>query len=240
MATLVIVHGGWGGGWEWRSVADELTGMGHRVFTPTLTGLGERSHLLSRSIGLATHRDDVVNLIVWERLDEVLLVGHSYGGMVITTAASEVRDRIAGLLYVDAFIPRDGQSELELLDPDWAEEMMLGPARDPGDGWRVPFPFPDDLAGYPADVADRYRASWHPLATLTDPAVVADEVWALPAAFVHCVGKEPGTDAFLDSVRFARERGWPEVEIATGHDVQIEAPHEIAGILDGLAARLAP
>ena len=238
MATFVIVHGAWGGGWEWRTVADVLAEADHRVFTPTLTGLGERSHLLSRSVGLSTHRDDVVNLIAWERLEDVVLVGHSYGGMVITTAASEVADRIARLIYVDAFIPRDGQSELDLVDPGLADEMMLGPARNVGDGWRVPFPFPDDLDAYPADVADRYRESWHPLSTLTEPAVVADAVWKLPAAFVHCVAKEPGSDAFLGSVRFARERGWPEVEVATGHDIQIEDPESIARVLDDLAGAL--
>jgi pimeloyl-ACP methyl ester carboxylesterase len=235
MSTFVIVHGAWGGAWEWRSVADLLTGMGHRVFTPTLAGLGERSHLLSRSIGLETHRDDVLSLITWERLDDVLLVGHSYGGMVITAAASEALDRIACLVYVDAFIPLDGQSELDLIDPEWSEEMMLGPARDLGDGWRVPFPFPDDLDGYPPDVADRYRESWHPLATISEPAVVDDAVWTLPAAFIHCVGKEPGTDAFLGSARFARAHGWREIEIGTGHDVQIEDPNAIARVLDDLA-----
>ena len=238
MATFVIVHGGWGGGWEWRAVAEALAGSGHRVFTPTLTGLGERSHLLAPSVDLSTHADDVAGLIRWERLEDVFLVGHSYGGMVITVAASRVQERLRGLVFVDGFVPADGQREIDLLDADWAEEMITGAARERGDGWWVPFPFPEELDEYPREVADRYRVGRHPLATLTEPARVDDRVWTLPAAFIHCIDKEPGTDAFLGSVDVARRRGWLELEIASGHDVQIEDPDGIARLLHDVAARL--
>jgi pimeloyl-ACP methyl ester carboxylesterase len=238
VATFVIVHGGWGGGWEWRSVADALTSRGHTVFTPTLTGLGERSHLLTRSVDLSTHRDDVVAVIRWERLRDVLLVGHSYGGMVISTAASHVRDRLRGMIYVDAFVPKDGQAEHDLIDPEWVAAMILRPAEERGEGWFVPFPFADDLAAYPTDVADRYRVSRHPLATLTEPAVIGDGLSGLPAAFITCTDKEPGTDAFVASREVARERGWLEFDINSGHDVQIEDPEGIARLLHDVAAVL--
>ncbi|HSL11938.1 MAG TPA: alpha/beta hydrolase [Actinomycetota bacterium] len=236
MATFVIVHGAWGGGWEWRSVADLLGGMGHRAFPVTLTGLGDRSHLSSRSVDLSTHRDDVVELVRWERLREVILVGHSYGGMVISVAAPQLGDRLRAMVYVDGFVPEDGQCETDLIDPAWVETMVTRPAAERGEGWLVPFPFPDDLDGYPADMAERYRASRHPLPTLTEPASVAGTPH-VPVAFVHCIDKEPGTDAFLGSLDTARRRGWLELEIASGHDVQIEHPDEIARVLHDLSVR---
>jgi pimeloyl-ACP methyl ester carboxylesterase len=235
MATFVFVHGGWGGGWEWRTVADALVAKGHRAFTPTLTGLGERSHLLSPSIGLQTHADDVAETIRWERLRDVHLVGHSYGGVVATVAASMVPDLLGGLIYVDAFIPRDGQSEIDLIDPEWAESMMVRPARELGDGWLVPFPFSDDLDEYPLEVADRYRASWHPLATFTDPALVDPKIEELPRAFIHCTRKAPGEDAFVGFAEAAAERGWQVFDIESGHDVQIEEPDAVTQVLDGLS-----
>ena len=109
-ATFVLVHGAWHGGWCWQRVNDRLTALGHRVFAPTLTGVGERSHLNSPSVNLSTHISDVVNEIQWKSLEDVVLVGHSYAGMVITGAAEQVAAKIASIVYLDAFIPADGQS----------------------------------------------------------------------------------------------------------------------------------
>jgi len=237
MATFVIVHGAWGGGWEWRSVADALAARGHRTFTPTLTGLGERSHLLSRSIGLNTHAEDVAQLIRWERAREVLLVGHSYGGMVTTVAASMI-ENVKAMIYVDAFTPESGQCEIDLIEPELAESMLLEPARRHGDGWLVPFPFPDDLDGYPADVAERYRTARQPLATFTDRADVESRVRRLPTAFIHCTAKPPGEDLFAGLTREAEQRGWLIHDIESGHDVQIERPAAIAEVLHELAPRM--
>ena len=116
--------------------------------------------------------------------------------------------------------------------------MILGPARTHGDGWLVPYPFADDPDGFPPEVAERYRSSPHPLRTFTDPAVVHDAISFVPTAFVHCIRKEPGEDAFLRSERIARERGWVVREIRSAHDVQIEDPEGIASILDDLATHL--
>ena len=238
MATFVIVHGGWGGGWEWRGVADRLRERGHHAYTPTLTGLGERSHLLSRSITFETHVADVANVVEWERLDDAILVGHSYGGVVVTAAASRVIPRLRALIYVDAFIPRDGEREIDLIDPAWVETYVLGPAKTVGEGWLVPFPFPDDLDDLPPEAADRYRASPHPLATYTDPIAVDPAVAGLPSAYVRCTAKEPGEDAFGAFVALARERGWPVRDVASGHDVQLEDPAAIAQVLHELAAAI--
>jgi pimeloyl-ACP methyl ester carboxylesterase len=235
VSTFVLVHGAWGGGWEWRDVADLLISRGHRAFTPTLAGLGERSHLLTRSVSLETHVTDVVQLIEWERLDDVVLTGHSYAGMVISVAAPRVAQRLQALVYVDAFVPSDGECELDLIEPAWAEEMILEPSRSAGQGWLVPFPFGDDLDEYPAEAAARYRGSMHPLATFTDPVRDDDRAAQVPTAFVHCTRKEAGSDAFLGSERRARERGWTIREIDSGHDVQLEDPAGIANALEELA-----
>ena len=108
--TYVLVHGAWGGGWAWRDVADRLRARGHEAYRPTLTGLGERRHLATEDVGLDTHIEDVVNLLVFEQLHDVVLVGHSYGGMVISGVADRVPERIAYRIYIDAFVPEDGES----------------------------------------------------------------------------------------------------------------------------------
>jgi pimeloyl-ACP methyl ester carboxylesterase len=112
--TFLLVHGAWHGGWCWRRVADLLEKRGHKVFTPTLTGLGERSHLLDAKVNLTTHITDIVNVIKWERLSDIVLVGHSYGGMVITGVAEEVEAAIASIVFLDAFVPENGQSLLDM------------------------------------------------------------------------------------------------------------------------------
>src|ERR1700685_1291780 len=117
MATFVLVHGAWGGALIWRRNAQALRKAGHEVYTPTLTGLGERSHLMSPTINLDTHVTDVVNVIKTEELSDVVLVGHSYGGMVVTGVADALSDKIRSLVYLDAFVPQNGQSLINLLPP---------------------------------------------------------------------------------------------------------------------------
>ena len=118
MATFVLVHPAWFGGWCWKKVSPLLRAQGHAVHTPTLSGLGERVHLARPEIGLDTHVDDVVNLLVYEDLHEVVLVSNSSGGMVITGAADRAPERIARLVYLDAFVPEDGQSLLDIIPPE--------------------------------------------------------------------------------------------------------------------------
>jgi pimeloyl-ACP methyl ester carboxylesterase len=127
MSTFVIVHGAWGGGWEWSPVADILRGSGHRVFTPTLSGMGERAHLAVKNpIGLSTHIADIVSLVQFERLRDVIPCGASYGGMPATGAADQQSDRVRLLVYVDGLVPVDGRSALDLLPQDFAGEVRVG------------------------------------------------------------------------------------------------------------------
>ena len=108
--TFVLVHGAWHGGWCWRRVADLLEAKGHKVFAPTLTGLGERSHLMRAGINVSTHVTDIVNVLKWERLTDVVLCGHSYGGFVISGVAEQAADRIGSIVFLDAFVPLNGES----------------------------------------------------------------------------------------------------------------------------------
>src|SRR5581483_10887922 len=124
MATYALVHGAWHGGWCWQRVTPLLRAAGHEVFTPTLTGLGERSHLANPAIDLNTHIHDIVNVLEYEHLQKVILVGHSYGGMVITGVSNEVPDRLAHLVYLDAFVPQDGQALIDVTTPQRREAIL--------------------------------------------------------------------------------------------------------------------
>ena len=142
MSTFVLVHGAWHGGWCYKRVSERLRAEGHLVFTPTNTGLGERSHLYHREIDLEVHITDILNVIKWEEIDDFVLVGHSYGGMIITGVADRVPEKVRRLVYLDAFVPQDGQSIFDLLGP----QIKAGfeEAADAfGDGWRVPSSDPE-------------------------------------------------------------------------------------------------
>ena len=143
--SFVLVHGGWLGAWCWRRVRPLLQAAGYEVFAPTLTGLGERAHLLSPDIGLMTHVQDVVGLIEAEELQDIVLVGQSYAGMVITGVADRVPERLSHVVYLDAFVPRDGQSLADLVGPEMMANLEQA-ARAQGSGWRVP-PLPPQACG---------------------------------------------------------------------------------------------
>ena len=137
MTTFVLVHGAWHGGWCWSRVARRLRAAGHEVHTPTLTGLGDRSHLMSRSVNLQTHVQDVANLLHWEELNDIVLCGHSYGGMVITGVANRLAKRIKSLVYLDAFVPENGQAVLDFMPADRVEQFYES-VREKGAGWLIP------------------------------------------------------------------------------------------------------
>ena len=169
MTTFVLVHGAWHGGWCWREVAGRLQSAGHRVFAPTLTGLADRSHLLTRETGLETHIFDIVNLLEWEELDDAVLCGHSYGGMVVAGAADRAAGRLRAPVYLDAFVPADGQCLRDLAPPERVAAMHRD-ADERGDGWKVP-PMPASIwLDDPAQQAwVQPKVTPHPLCCFTDP-----------------------------------------------------------------------
>lgn len=166
MATIVLVHGAFHGGWCWRAAARLLRAGGHEVYTPTLTGLADRSHLLDASVNLETHIKDIVNLLAWEELDEVVLVAHSYGGLPVTGAADACPERLAALVYLDAYTPEDGQSGFAVRS---AEPGATPLAEAPGGIAIAPPPAEVfGLTGALGAQADRLLTP-HPLATMNDP-----------------------------------------------------------------------
>ena len=232
--TFVLVHGAWHGGWCWRRVADRLAAAGHRVFTPTLTGLGERQHLMSASITLDTHVQDVCNLIRFEELSDVCLVGHSYAGMVISRVAEELADRLSSFVFLDAFVPEDGETPLDLVTAHVQADIRAALAR--GEITR-----PAPSAAYfkvqsPSDVG------WIDLMMTPQP----NGVW--PHA-IHLTGARdriakrayvraglypnPNFDAAMEKQR-ARD-GWRVMSLAGGHDLMVDCPEELANLLIELA-----
>lgn len=219
-ATFVLVHGAWAGSWSMMRVADVLMARGHRVFAPTLSGLGERSHLAGANINLTTHVDDVVNEVVWKDLDNIVLVGHSYSGLVITGVAERIGERIASIVYLDAFIPADGQSFA-----DFAE------------GWELvgeTIPAPPTSKGDYLDEEDRAwvdaKATPHPTASLKEKLRVTGAYQRVPKkTYIQATGWESPFGETADAL--GKDPGWTVRQIACGHDVGIDKPQELADLL---------
>ena len=233
MATYVLVHGGGHGGWCYQRVAPLLRAEGHEVYTPTLTGLGERSHLLSADIDLDLHITDVVNLLRFEDLRDVILVGHSYGGMVITGVADRAADRVGRLVYLDAANPTNGQSLVDVtgggisaIRPDGevvdGVEVVLVPAKTPVSLYGVTDP------GDEAWMADKLTP--HPWVCFEQPLRLEheDALWAIPQFHIVCESTLATRDPELMGT--ARAEGRLRV-IDTGHDLMITEPRQTADAL---------
>jgi pimeloyl-ACP methyl ester carboxylesterase len=235
MATFVIVHGAWSGAHAWRWIRPLLRDAGHEVFTPSLTGLGERAHLATPEVDLDTHVRDVVGVLEFEDLHDVALVGHSYGGAVITGVADRVIARVAQLVYLDAEVPRDGEAEMDLLPPE-ERTAYENSARLHGQGWRIPAPLPDPL---PAGLNPNVR--WvmsrmvpQPLRTFTEPLRLTGAQRQVRRTYVlHLEGKEG--QELPDYVQRAKaDPDWRFIQFAAGHAAHVTAPRELADLLVGL------
>jgi pimeloyl-ACP methyl ester carboxylesterase len=234
--AIVLVHGAWHGGWCYRRVADLLRVSGHRVHAPTLTGLGERSHLLTRSVDLSTHIADICNLIRWEDLGQIVLVGHSYGGMVVTGVADAMTDRISALVYLDAFLPTAGKSFHDILPAEVAHAQAQSASA--SNGLSVP---PIPAAAFNVNEADR---SWvdslctpHPLATLTQPIELTGSHARIGTKSYALATKNP-IPLFREFSRSMRnDRSCASYELPCGHDVMVDLPKETAAIIEEAVAR---
>jgi pimeloyl-ACP methyl ester carboxylesterase len=232
--NIVLVHGAWHGGWGWKRLAPLLRRAGHEVFTPTLTGLGERSHLAGPGIDLETHIRDVVGVLEAEELENVMLLGHSYGGMVVTGAADRVPQRIARLVYLDAFVPQSGKSLMDYVVPERGARF-----REEGERAGSVTPPPPSLWGItrPEDAAWlTRRETRHPYASMRQPVQLRNEaaLARIPKAFIYCSSPATGSfDQFAAKVR--NDPAWRFFELATGHDAMILQPEALARILLELA-----
>ncbi len=237
MATYVLVHGAMVGGWCWRWVTPELRASGHDVYTPTLTGLGERVHLANPSVELETHIQDVVNVLHYEDLTNVVLVGWSYGGMVVAGAAGREPERIAQLVYLDADVPRDGEMSSPASRVPARQEL----ARRYGDGWLLPVPPRMSSDENPTLstllqedarwIAQRYTPQ--PLKTWLQPIRLTGEADSIPTTFIRCLeGYDPtDEDTQRQDARIRSEPKWTYWEMQAPHSVPFTDPKALAQLL---------
>jgi pimeloyl-ACP methyl ester carboxylesterase len=230
MPVFVLVHGAWHGSWCWKRVRRLLQSRGYEVFTPTLTGIGERLHLLTPQVDLETHINDVVNLILWEELNDVVLCGHSYAGCVVTGVADRVPDRISALVYLDAFILEDGQGLHDTV-PAEVREGDLELTRSAGEGWKVP-PIPAEV--FNVNVNDREwvnrQYTLQPLATFQQRIRLTGAIHRIRnVTFILANGWSPSP--IPPFYEIARARGWKTLTVNCGHDVMLDEPEELTAQL---------
>lgn len=230
MAVFVLVHGTGHGGWCWKKAAPILRAAGSEVYAPTLTGVSDRSHLLACGVNLTTHITDVTNLLFYEDLSDVVLVGHSYAGMVITGVAAKVPERLKQLIYLDAYVPEEGECEMDLWPPEMRAEIEADAQKSHG----LRPPPPPELLG----ITDREMADWvrqritpHPLDTYTEavPRGKARSA-SIERAYISCT-QGPLTQVFGQFAEKARAKNWIVREIATGHNAMLTEPDTVAKLL---------
>jgi pimeloyl-ACP methyl ester carboxylesterase len=240
MAAIVLVHGLWGGGWTWKKIIPLLRSAGHDVHATTGTGVGDRVHLAGPGVDLDTHITDVTNVLEFEELTEVTLVGWSYGGMIITGVAERVPERLAGLIYLDALVPVDGQSSYDAeLSPEEVRAGDRAAAETAGmPSFLLVAPYADWLGSLTKDPADR---EWllgklvpQPLATYTQPIRLGNPAAAaIPRVFIFCTeGKDAVGDPFATTASHVRSApGWRYRELVENHLAPINAPQATAEAL---------
>lgn len=238
MAAFVLVPGAWIGGWAFIAVARALRDGGHDAYAVTLTGLGERSHLARREIDLDTHIADVVNLIRWEDLGrDVVLVGHSYAGLVVTGVADRADERLSHLVFLDSAPSPDGTTMLDYYPPEEAERMR-GQVRDQGDGWRLDYPGFEGL-GPPAMLEGLgpheralldAKAVPQPFGTYTQPLKLTGREGNYQRAVIACNGFRMIESVMPEAMSFLTP-AWRRHDLATGHWPMLSAPNEVAEVL---------
>lgn len=233
-STFILVHGSWHGAWCYSRVVRRLEDQGHTVHALTLTGLGERSHLLSAQIALQTHVDDVVNFVKWEDLEDIVLVGHSYGGMVISGATEVLAERVRSVVFLDAFIPASGQSLFDLSSPESRARMSELAAKN---GGVYINPFPSKLFGVnPADQpwVDA-KCTPQPYATFTDRLPKVNAIHSVRTKlFVRSAYKNASFESTINEL--ARRPDWHVARLQCGHDMMIDQPDETTRLLVNAAS----
>ena len=229
MTTFVLVHGAWWGSWCYKRVTRLLRRAGHEVYTPTLTGLGERAHLIHRAIDLDTHVQDILGVFRCEELSDVVLCGHSYGGMVITGVAEQIAAKIRSLVYLDAFVPENGKCLFDYSPAEHSRRMRDDAAQN-GEGYKIT---PIPAAVFAVNARD---AAWvdtmcvkQPLATFEQKLEVKGH--QVPKrVYMLATAREP-TPFQQFGARFKNDRGWQFVSFACGHDVMLDQPEELTAAL---------
>jgi pimeloyl-ACP methyl ester carboxylesterase len=229
MATVVLAHGAWSAAWAWKKMRPLFRAAGHDFFSPTYTGLSERAHLARPEIDLSTHVQDVQAVLEVEDLTDVTLLGHSYGGMVATGVADRAAGRIARVVYLDAFAPKDGQSLFDLLGPKGEAHMRAGATKD-GDGWKLPLnPMPPDTSPEDSAWAVPKRRP-QPIKTFEDKIKLTSGKFP-PRHYIYAKTAGPG-DVFRQFAERAKsEAGWKYWEIDASHNPHITCPDVLMKLL---------
>jgi pimeloyl-ACP methyl ester carboxylesterase len=227
--TFVLVHGSWHGGWCWRRVSDRLEKLGHKVYTPTLTGLGERSHLLDEKVNLTTHITDIVNVIKWERLSNVVLCGHSYAGYPVSGALEMIGSAVSSIVFLDSFLPDNGDSILEKGNPRVAESIRAAVEKK-----QLSLP-PLPASFFQVNEADR---AWvdsmctpQPLGTYTEKLMLTGaRERVAKKTYIRAKGySQPIFDAAEEKLK--TDPTWRVLPVQSGHDVMVDAPDRLVEML---------
>lgn len=233
MATFLVAHGAWSSAFAWRKMRPLMRAAGHELWTPSLTGLGERVHLATPDVDLSLHIEDILQVLFHEDLRDVHLIGHSYGGMVATGVADRAPERLAQVIYLDAFVPQSGESVFDLSGA--GRQRAIEAAKAAGEGWRIPpNPLPPDTA---ADDVEWMlpRRHMQPIKAFEERLTLSGAGASLPRTYIYCTRPGPG-DVFRQFAdRFRSEPGWRYLELDASHNPHITMPEEFSRLLDRLA-----
>jgi len=233
--TFLVCTGAWSAGWSWKKMHPLMAAAGHRLVAPTYTGLGEREHLASPSNDLETHIQDILAVIKYEDLRDIVLVGHSYGGMVATGVAGRARDRITRLVYLDAFVPTDGQSLMDVGPPTVRQRMQeLAKA---GDGWRVPSnPIPSDTSEADVKWISERRLP-QSIKCFEQPLRMRGGDLTLPRSYIYLTRVTPADPFRPFAERAKNDRNWRYYELDASHSAHVTAPEALAQLLQTIASQ---
>jgi len=228
---FLLIHGAWHGGWVWNEISDILRYQRYSVSTPTLTGLGEKKHLLSSKITIETFIEDVVNHIIFENLNNIILVGHSFAGSVISGVADKLKDRIQKLIYFDAMILIDGQKPFDIT-PKETVEQRIELAKKFGNNISIPAPSADAFGVFDIkkSLLLEEKLTPHPLSTFQSKLILKNEIGnGIPLSYIFCT--KPVYKSLESSREVVRKMKWPIFELNAGHDAMLTHPKETLNLL---------
>jgi len=238
MARFVLVHGAWHGGWCWAKTEAALRQLGHETHAPTMTGLGERSHLLSADITSDSHVEDIVNVLKWRELEDVVLVGHSYGGTIITGVASELPEQIRALVYLDAFAPEVSNQAIFAN----ANPQRMAAFQKQIDAGAIALEPDDAMQSWTDDPATmtwlKKQCTPHPKGTFETGVTLSGREKAVAHRHYILAERNQPSPFWAEYKRVRSKDDWTTERIATLHDAMIEAPQKLAKMLDSYAASL--
>ena len=228
---FLLIHGAWHGGWVWNEISEILNYQGYSVSTPTLTGLGEKKHLLSSKITIDTFIEDVVNHIIFENLNNIILVGHSFAGSVISGVADKLKDRIQKLIYFDSVILKDGQKPFDIAPKELVKER-IELAKRFGNGISIPAPSADAFGVFDVkkSLLLEEKLTPHPLSTYQSKLTIKNEIGnGIPLFYIFC--NDPVYKSLESSREVVRKLKWPIFELNAGHDAMLTHPKETLNLL---------